>query len=240
MFFADVLKICYLFPSMTLPTCEICQEHKASILICLENNGQTEKHHVCMECVGEIADGELAGFLGQSNLDFTKLKSILQQMQSWQEPPEAEMDSEEIATLQKLQAMMGDDAEPNLDKLANETVEKVLLGEAAPSEPEDELRCLECGTSWKNIHEDGLVGCPYCYVTFAIPLEKVMEQLHRSTEHTGKIPRFREKQEQLKEHQKKREQHRIEMLQHRLDAAIQAENYEEAAQIRDKIAQVTK
>jgi protein-arginine kinase activator protein McsA len=28
------------------------------------------------------------------------------------------------------------------------------------------------------------------------------------------------------------------MLQRRLDAAIQAENYEEAAQIRDKIAQV--
>ena len=223
---------------MSLPTCEICQEHKASILICLEHDGQSEKHHVCMDCVGEIADGELAGFLGQSNLDFTKLKSILQQMQNMQEPPEVEIDHEEIATLQKLQAMMGDDAEPDLDELANEAMEKVLLAEEMSNESADEPRCSECGTSWKSIHEEGLVGCPHCYMTFAAPLGKVMEQLHRSTEHIGKTPRFREKQERLKEHQEKREQHRVEMLQHRLDAAIEAENYEEAAQIRDKIAQV--
>lgn len=191
-----------------------------------------------MDCVGEIANGELAGFLGQSNLDFTKLKSILQQMQNWQEPLTTEIDPEEIATLQKLQAMMGDDAEPDLDEFANEAMGKVLLGEAAPSGPENEPRCSECSTSWKSIHEDGLVGCPHCYVTFAAQLEKVMEQLHRSAEHNGKTPRFREKQERRKEHEEKRQQHRVEMLQHRLDAAIQAENYEEAAQIRDKIAQV--
>jgi protein arginine kinase activator len=161
-------------------------------------------------------------------------------MQHWQEPQETETDHEEIVTLQKLQAMMGDDAEPDLDELTTETMEKVLLGEVTPSESADEPRCSECGTSWKSIHEDGLVGCPHCYVTFAASLEKVMAQLHRSVEHTGKMPRFREKQERLKEHQEKREQHRVEMLQHRLDAAIQAENFEEAAQIRDKIAQVSK
>jgi len=225
---------------MSLPTCEICQQHKASILICLEHQGQTEKHHVCLDCVGELADGELAGLLGQSNLDFTKLKSILQQMQNMQEPSEMEIDPEEVATLQKLQAMMGDDADPDLDELANQAMEKVLLGEELQSEAADEPRCSQCGTSWKSIHEDGLVGCPHCYVTFAAPLEKVMEQLHRSAEHAGKTPRFREKQERLKEHQEKRQQHRVEMLQHRLDAAIQAEDFEEAAQIRDKIAQVSK
>lgn len=225
---------------MSLPTCEICQEHKASILICLEHDGQAEKHHVCMDCVGEIADGELAEFLGQSNVDFTKLQVILQQMQKMQDLPELEMDPQEISTLQKLQAMMGDDAEPDLDDMANVAMGKVLSGEAAPNESADESRCSECGTTWNSIHEDGLVGCPHCYVTFAAPLEKVMQQLHRSTSHTGKIPRFREKQERLKEHQEKRQQHRVEMLQKRLEAAIETEDYEEAAQIRDKIAQVSK
>ena len=224
---------------MSLPTCEICQEHKASILICLEHDGEDEKHHLCMDCVGEIADGELAGLLGQSNLDFAKLKSILQQMQNWQETPAADIDPEEIATLQKLQAMMGEDAEPDLDQLTDEAMEEVLLGEAADNEVVNESCCSQCGTSWNTIHEDGLVGCPHCYVTFAESLVKVMEQLHRSAEHAGKIPRFREKQERLKEHQEKRQLHRMEMLQRRLELAIQAENYEEAAQIRDKIEQVS-
>lgn len=190
-----------------------------------------------MECVGEIADGELAEFLGQSNLDFTKLKSILQQMQNWQAPQE--MDQEELATLQKLQAMMGDDAEPDLDLLPEADVAKVLLEEDIDETPADQPRCSECGTTWTSIHEDGLVGCPHCYVTFAEALGKVMEQLHQSNKHTGKIPRLREKEERLKEHQIKRLQHRIEMLQQRLNAAIQAEDFEEAALIRDKIAQVT-
>lgn len=217
---------------MSLPVCEICREYKASILICLEHNGQTEKHHVCMDCVGEIADGELAGLISHSNLDFSKLKSILQQMQQWQEAKSPAMDIEEIATLQKLQAMMGEDDVIEQDDGA---IEKVLSVEDAATE---EPRCSHCGTSWKSIHEDGLVGCPHCYTVFAAPLEKVMEQLHHSTAHNGKTPRFREKQQRLKEHQEKREQHRREMLQRRLEAAIQAENYEEAAQIRDKIAQV--
>lgn len=225
---------------MSLPTCVICQKNNASILICLEHDGQTEKHHVCMDCVSEIADDELAGLLNQSNLDFPKLKAILHQMQKRQEPQEAEIDSEEIATLQKLQAMMDDDEENDLDKLANKAIDKALLEENVTNESVDEPRCSECGTSWKSIHEDGLTGCPHCYVTFATPLQKVMQQLHSSTEHTGKIPRFREKQEQLKANREKREEHRIEMLQYRLEAAIQLENFEEAAQIRDKIAQVSK
>ncbi|MEO6908552.1 MAG: UvrB/UvrC motif-containing protein [Abditibacteriaceae bacterium] len=190
-----------------------------------------------MNCVSEIADGELTGLLNPGNLDFSKLKAILHQMQKWQE---SEIDCEEIATLQKLQAMMGDEMESDFDELANEAIEKVLLENDTTNKSTEEPCCSECGTSWKSIHEDGLVGCPHCYVSFAAPLQKILGQLHNSTEHTGKTPRFRERQERLKENQEKREKHRVEMLQHRLDAAIQAENYEEAAQIRDKISQVSK
>lgn len=225
---------------MSLPICEICHEQKASILICLEHDGQTEKHHLCMECVGDIADSELAGLLNQSNLDFSNLKTILHQMQTWQEPQDDEMDSEEIADLEKLQAMMGDNAEADLDKLANDTTEKVLIEGGLTIDSADEAHCPQCGTSWKDIHEDGLVGCPHCYTTFAEPLQKVMEQLHHSTTHIGKIPRFREKQERQKVHREEREKHRVQMLESRLAAAIQSEDFEEAAQIRDKIGQVIK
>lgn len=219
---------------MNLPACDICQKLNASILICLEHDGQTEKHHVCMDCVGELADSELADLLNQSNLDFTKLKSILEQMQNFQEPDETDL--EEIATLQKLQAMMGNDGESDSEDVTNQATEKVLSKDDAQDSP----CCSECGTSWKSIHEDGLVGCPHCYVTFEELLQKVVEKLHRCPQHTGKVPRFLEKQQRLKEHQEKREKHRVEMLQHRLDAAITSENYEEAAQIRDKIKEVSK
>jgi hypothetical protein len=190
-----------------------------------------------MDCVGELADSELANLLNQSNLDFTKLKSILGQMQNLQEPEEA--DIEEIATLQKLQAMMGNDGESNLEDVTNPPIEKVLLEEDGKDSPENP-RCSECGTSWKSIHEDGLVGCPHCYVTFGEQLQKVVEKLHHCPQHTGKVPRFLEKQQRLKEHQEKREKHRAEMLQHRLDAAIASESYVEAAQIRDKMKEVSK
>lgn len=218
---------------MYLPTCEICQKLNASILICLEHDGQTEKHHICMGCVGEIAESELTDLLETSNLDFAKIKSILKQIQKWQKPQEP--DSEEIATLQKLQAMMGDEGESNLEELA----EKVLFEDVSKNS-EDNSRCSQCGTSWKSMHEEGLLGCPHCYIAFASPLRNVMEHLHFGAKHTGKIPRFREKQERLKDLQEKREKHRMEMLQRRLDAAIVSENYEEAAQIRDKMAQVSK
>lgn len=204
---------------MSLPLCEICQEHKASILICLEQEGQTEKHHVCMDCVGEIAHGKMKDLLDHDDFDLSKLTSILHHMQNWQEPQEAEIDSDEIATLHKLQAMMGEEEE----------------ADGTPKEPQ----CPECGTSWRSIHEDGLVGCPHCYVTFAEPLQEVMVRLHHNTAHNGKVPRFREKQERLKEHQAKREKHRQEMLQRRLETAVGAEDYEEAAQIRDKMARAS-
>jgi protein-arginine kinase activator protein McsA len=218
---------------MSLPLCEICREQAASILICFEHHQKTERHHVCANCVSEIAEGELANLLNYNEVDFAKLKALMHQWQGTEEP-----DSEESATLQKLQAMMGEDGETNLDAWADDEIEKVLFkdtGENTSTSPQ----CPACHTSWKNIHEDGLVGCPHCYISFAAQLQNVMEELHHNTAHTGKIPRLRQKQERMKEHQQKQREHREEMLQRRLEAAVQAEEYEEAAQIRDKIAQIS-
>jgi len=215
---------------MALPLCEICQSKYASVWICLQFQGETEQHQICMDCVGQIANGELTQIASASNLDIPKLKNVLEQLQTgWKEA------EEEDATFQKLQAMMGDDAP--WDVVADE----VKSPNAFESGDNDAtLRCSHCQTSWKDVHEGGLMGCPHCYMIFADEINKVMEELHHSVVHVGKVPRFRQKQERQAEVRQKRQLHRQEMLQKRLDAALQAERYEEAAQIRDKIAQVIK
>lgn len=229
--------------NMALPLCEICQLQDASVWICLQFQGQTEQHRICMDCVAQIAEGEMTHTSASSHLDVDKLQQVLAQLQmGWDElEPKPEHDE----TLQKLQAMMGDDTEAwsNLSADVNVDVDVPLaqvntdkISDNAPHK--NEARCAHCQTSWHDVHEGGLMGCPQCYVAFADKLEKVMTELHHDTTHVGKQPRFWQKQQKQAEVRQRRQLHRQEMLQKRLEAALQAERYEEAAQIRDKIAQV--
>gem|GEM_PF-4640685 len=168
-------------------------------------------------------------FAAANDWDIPKLKEVLAQLQQgWSG------DDEEDVTLQKLQAMMGDDAP------WNEEPDVAAPPETQEGTDETTLRCSHCQTSWKDIQEGGLMGCPHCYTAFADEMDKVIDELQHSAMHVGKVPRFRQKQERQAEVRQKRQLHRQEMLQKRLEAALRAERYEEAAQIRDKIAQVTR
>ena len=72
--------------------------------------------------------------------------------------------------------------------------------------------------------------CPECYVTFAEGLRGLLKTMHKGTRHTGKAPEslraIRENADRM-------------MLQAKLAKAIKDENYEQAAQVRDEIKQLT-
>ena len=105
---------------------------------------------------------------------------------------------------------------PNLVKLHNET------------EARQGGTCEQCGMTFSRFREHSLMGCPGCYSVFEQQLEPLLERAHEAaTYHIGKVPRRggegQERQQLLMRMRK------------RLAAAIEAEDYEVAARIRDEI-----
>src|SRR5579862_2753014 len=106
----------------------------------------------------------------------------------------------------------------------------LMLGLGAAQEIEQaaggaELRCSRCGFTQADFKKSGRLGCPECYKTFSEGLGGLLKTMHKGTRHVGKAPG--ENADRLKALQKK------------LEKAIGAENFEEAAQLRDEIRQMT-
>ena len=92
-----------------------------------------------------------------------------------------------------------------------------------------EARCPGCGATLKDFRDTGRVGCAECYTQFDAPLRELLRRLHGSTHHTGMratagagaastpagsaTPQLRE----------------------RLRRAIEAEQFELAATLRDQL-----
>ena len=91
-----------------------------------------------------------------------------------------------------------------------------------------ELTCNKCGISFLEFRQHGLLGCPHDYEVFSQALEGLLARIHgQDTQHLGKVP-ARGSSEQKKN---------MELLQLRRDLAeaVEAEEYEKAAQLRDRI-----
>lgn len=88
-------------------------------------------------------------------------------------------------------------------------------------------KCPACGFSQADFKKTGRLGCPLCYDTFSEGLNSLLKAMHKGTSHTGKMPA--RMQENLKHDAE------LESLQKELDKAVQEENYESAATLRDQI-----
>jgi protein arginine kinase activator len=93
----------------------------------------------------------------------------------------------------------------------------------------DGLRCAACGATLKDFRESGRLGCAQCYESFAPHLRDLLRRLHGSSQHVGERyaapgetgaadPRL-----QLLE------------LKEQLRRAVENENFELAAELRDRI-----
>ncbi len=87
--------------------------------------------------------------------------------------------------------------------------------------------CPSCGMSRSELHKGGRFGCSECYNTFAQDASAMLARLHVSTEYMGKIPEG--VSESLSVSRK------IEKLQRDMQDAVNRQDYEEAARIRDAI-----
>jgi protein arginine kinase activator len=94
-----------------------------------------------------------------------------------------------------------------------------------------EIKCPRCGFTQADFKKSGRLGCPECYKTFAEGLEGLLKTMHKGTRHAGKVPEaLRESREQAD---------RLKSLQKKLDKAIKEEDFEQAAQLRDELKQLT-
>lgn len=87
--------------------------------------------------------------------------------------------------------------------------------------------CPACGTTTADFKMRGRFGCARCYDTFRASLLPLLERVHDSKRHQGRFPARpsgdRPRPDMLAD------------LRRRLEAAIQDENYEEAANLRDQL-----
>lgn len=115
------------------------------------------------------------------------------------------------------------DAKPNLPVLVEQFVGNVGFVTSELTKVE----CPDCGIKYMQFRKIGRLGCPYDYVVFRAGLQPLLDRVHRATHHTGKRPKnLRLPVENDGE---------IRKLRYRLTLAVQAEDFEQATRLRDRI-----
>ena len=88
--------------------------------------------------------------------------------------------------------------------------------------------CARCGGSLQDFRESGRLGCPECWRAFEAPLRDLLRRLHGSTLHVGE--RYADRHGAAGEPQVE-----VADLRERLRAAVESENFELAAELRDRL-----
>ncbi len=87
--------------------------------------------------------------------------------------------------------------------------------------------CPECGLSYLEFRQQGVLGCEQDYEAFAEPLEQLLEQVHGESRHCGKVPPQAGRRAVVAS--------KLRSLKHKLERAVEREDYESAARLRDRI-----
>jgi protein arginine kinase activator len=89
--------------------------------------------------------------------------------------------------------------------------------------------CRGCGITFERFRETGRLGCATCYESFASEIGKLLRRIHGASEHRGKSP--------AREGTRADEAARIRRLNEELERAVTDEDYERAAELRDRLRQ---
>ncbi len=101
------------------------------------------------------------------------------------------------------------------------------LGSASPAAAEFDLSCSRCQMTRAEFKKRARLGCPECYNAFMGELSALTKAMHHSGQHVGKIP--------ARQGSRARITAQIAALQKDIEMAIAKEQYEIAANLRDKI-----
>lgn len=100
-------------------------------------------------------------------------------------------------------------------------------GPSSPAATEFDLSCSRCQMTRAEFKKQARLGCPECYNAFMGELSALTKAMHHSGQHVGKIP--------ARQGNRARITAQIAALQKDIEVAITKEQYEIAANLRDKI-----
>jgi protein arginine kinase activator len=90
-----------------------------------------------------------------------------------------------------------------------------------------QVRCPECGITYSEFKSKARLGCANDYQVFKGELLRLLEKVHGSTTHVGKTPATADVQV--------KKEHELMRLKRELESVVKTEDFEKAAQIRDRI-----
>jgi protein arginine kinase activator len=92
------------------------------------------------------------------------------------------------------------------------------------------MKCDRCGLTFPRFSQSGRFGCSECYSAFRGQLDPMLRKIHGKTYHVGKVPH--------RTGGEIRKKNEINRLKRELQEAINAEEYERAAVLRDRIKEM--
>jgi protein arginine kinase activator len=116
---------------------------------------------------------------------------------------------------------------PHLPAKGVAEIWKLLQASGQRAKRESGVACPDCGMSLMEFRQKGRLGCPKDYEVFGAQLRDLLERIHGSAHHVGRVPGIDEQQVQRLQ--------RVSELQHALESAIRDEAYEAAARLRDEL-----
>ncbi len=136
----------------------------------------------------------------------------------------------------KMQGNISDFTQPMFGNLLSGILE-IALGSHEKSIPaqqakQEEVVCSNCKMTASEFRKGGRFGCRVCYESFERILQDVLTKIQPSNEHVGKVPKRLEPLMAVRRE--------IENLNQQLKQAIQLEEYEQAATLRDAIKELEK
>jgi protein arginine kinase activator len=90
-----------------------------------------------------------------------------------------------------------------------------------------QLKCSNCGLAFSEFTRTGFLGCGECYKQFNDELRPIYKRIHGDYEHKGKVP--------VRAGGRAHVTRKIDLLRRELQDCVEREDYERAAELRDKI-----
>lgn len=103
--------------------------------------------------------------------------------------------------------------------------------DGSPMHVKKQETCQSCGMTFDKFRETGRLGCAKCYEAFEDKMLPLIRRIHGNIEHNGKIPKRAEGVLRVKRN--------IEKLREELKLAVDHEEYEKAAKLRDEIRKLS-